>query len=213
MKNSLTITDVSNNNDELWNIFDSVPFGQSKFQIEKLVINHVSPARLWRQALLELFQKAQALHKARCDRDRSEIEIRQKNREIASLKKNPTEETDDEIALLKVDIQEKEFGFRCQEKLIADALIEVKNILDVLEKVPAYDRDGFEKEEPEYWQKRFVLQAKNEILQSGSISAGLLESIQKIGFDPTKTFMEIKEIIRIEQSKPQLKQSNEINGG
>jgi hypothetical protein len=166
----------------LWDLLDTVPLGNSQFQIENLVVNHAMTGRARRQILLELHEKARALHNAGCERERIEIKIRKKKKEIVELRKK--KDSEDDIALLEVDIREMEFSLRGQQKLADDALAEVRTYLSLLEKMPDMTREEFEAQESEYWTSRLLMEARQHLTGTGSVPPGHLESLHKIGIEP-----------------------------
>jgi hypothetical protein len=189
----LTVEQVEASDDRFWSLLESVPFDRSAFQIERLVVNHLTPGRTLRSALLELSEKAQALHKASFDRQRTQVKLRQNRRKLVELRaKTMTDDDQDDAELIEIDVRELEFNIKVQNKLVNDALREVQTILNILAALPAYTRETFEAEEGEYWQRRFVFQARNEILERGTISVGTLESLQKTGTEPEFAMLTIK---------------------
>jgi len=192
MSSLITSDQVRYAADEFWKALDSVPFGNSEFQLVHFVAQHLMDARSYRQVLLELFERAKALHHNGCLKDRSIVNIRMKKRQIADKKFILSEETDskeqykleDEIELLEIDVREAQFDLKGQEKLFDDAMRSVETLLKVLARLPACTREQFEAQEPLYWRERLLLQAKQEIMQSGSISAGCLDSLFRIGLSP-----------------------------
>lgn len=153
-----------------------IPLGNSKFQIEKLIVNEFSPARKARTILLQLNEKLSAL---------KEFEFNNKRWEIDKLEKQSLFEKSEnnfEKQRLQVDIEEINYRQEHSQKFVDDCIEEVKIYKELLAKIPVeYTREMFETEEQGYWEKRFINDAQAEILAIGTVQKDTLQSLKKIG--------------------------------
>lgn len=180
----------------LLEIMDAVPFGNSKFQIEQMIIPTESIERTYRMICVNAHAKYTALKEADFRRRKLEIELRKARYEYANFKMTEGFEKD----LKAVDIEEGEYKLWIEEKLIKDAVIELEIYLGWLEKI-IKDRGGmmtreqFDASEPEYWKRRAIRQSERAMISSGTIDEGNIELLQQIGIDPVKVRVELFTII------------------
>lgn len=184
MAHGITLDDVINGTESFCQLIGTVPLGNSAFQTEKFGVHHIGPCRTYRQVILELRDRSEALNKAKHEQERIEIKIRQKRRKIEKLKAK--EGLADEVRLLEIDIEELEYQLKGQQVLIDDARIKVEELLGHLGKFPKISREQFEAEELKYWVYRLLLEAKMQILQTGRMQAGTAEALLRAGIDPVE---------------------------
>lgn len=158
---------------EVRELMRNVPFGNSQFQIQNFM-EGLTPERIYRNVLLQLHQKLNALDECRLSRKRTEIDIEEVKEKLLTAKSF-------EAKRLEVDLEEKELQLKKDVKLIEDCLIEVQTYTKTLEGLPKYSREQFELAESGYWQKRLTLEADLELKSTGHISTGTLKSLIQIG--------------------------------
>lgn len=164
----------------------TVPLGMSRFQVGRMVLAKDGDARSYRQAVLELRKRHEALKKA-------EFRRRRLSAEEALLREQIAAETNPHRRLiLEIDLEEKLFDAASEDALIADALDEVGTLLAAVEALPAYGRESFEAEEEGYWARHLLLQARREVVASGRVSAGTLESLERLGMPPEQVALEVQ---------------------
>jgi len=151
-----------------------VPFGNSCFQIQNFIGNQESTERSYRHILLQLDAKNKAMKECYFRRKRKEILIREITEKIETASGFDKER-------LLVDFEEAEFYLEEEIKLIEDCVIEIKMYEKLLEGLPDFSREDFENSEMGYWKKRLFADAERELLSSGSINTGTLQSLEKIG--------------------------------
>ena len=151
-----------------------VPFGNSAFQIMKFTTNHDTPERSYRNILIQLDSKMNAMAECKFRRQRREIDIAENEEKMKTA-------TSHELERCKVNIEEAQYYLDKEIKLIEDCMIEIKVYEKLLEGLPAYSREDFENGEGEYWKIRLLKNAQREIISNNSISAGVLESLEQIG--------------------------------
>lgn len=175
--------------------FYNVPFGNSKFQIEKFVLSHESPERVYRQLCLELSAKYQNLKTYWYEQRRMKIELKK-------LEKKLKEEHDeDEKELIRIDIEEKLWNIETHDKLVHDGCVEFGIYYSIFEKMPKITREDFDNSEAKYWNIRLVRQAERDILQNKlGIGAGNAEALTQVGIMPHAVAVEV-----IEESEDVLK--------
>jgi hypothetical protein len=155
-----------------------VPFGNSRFQIETFILNDPKPERAYRQALLEISEKYKSLKQAQFRRRKLDVELRR-------LEKKQAEHDDPfERELAGIEIEEKTFDISQEDKMIHDAIIQLKVYSDFLQTVPKFTREEFETAEPEYWRMRALMQSEMDVAATGRISAGNADMLAKIGLSP-----------------------------
>lgn len=190
------ITDIER---KLLDIFDAVPFGMSKFQIEKLIVPQDSPERTYRTICVNAHAKYTALKEATFRRERTKIQLDKLKEYFGSKDKY-------EDKLKKIDIEEKEYQLWIEEKLIRDCVIELEIYIALLERLAVklgglLTRAQFDASEPEYWKKRAIRQAERDMLSIGTISEGNIEFLQQIEHDPLAVKMELKGILEAHGNK------------
>lgn len=151
-----------------------VPFGSSAFQIQHFVANQETPERTYRNVLLQLDSKRKAMKECYFRRKRKEIDIREINEQLS------TAEGYDKERLL-INLEEAEYQQEQEIKLIEDCVIEIKIYESILSELPNFSREEFEKSERDYWKKRLVSMAEKELLSTGTVGVGTLDSLEKIG--------------------------------
>ena len=154
----------------------NVPFGNSAFQNQNFGVQHNSDARKYRHCLLQIDQKLRALKTCEFRRRRLEIDL-----EEIKYKLNTEDLSTFDRRRLEIDFEEKEYGLNTEIKLIEDALIELHTYDVMLSKLPKITREEFENSEQKYWTTRLLESARHEIVSNGTVSVGILESLEQIG--------------------------------
>ena len=160
--------------------FDSVPFGNSVFQITQFIINQETPERRYRHCLLQLYQKYSTMYETQFKIKNLEIDIA----EIKEKIKSSTSFTRDRLL---VQLEEKQYKLKHMSTLINDCLIEIETYTKILEKLPKLTREEFEAGELKYWRKRFIMDAKNEYISTNTISVSTIKALQSVGISIKKT--------------------------
>lgn len=186
------ITDISATyNDEFftnfYKVIGEIPFEHSAFQIKQMILSKESPERILRQCCLEMHSKLEALNKARFNWKKNNVNIRKLQSEIDD---ENTNEFDRELKA--IEIEELENGMRVQEKFIKDALIDLSIYHAIYDELPKPTRKKFEESEKQYWHTRIVQDAQKELLTTGTVQKGTIDTLQKLGYDPTVVMVELK---------------------
>lgn len=159
-----------------------VPFGNSVFQIMNFISSEETSERSYRKILLQLDQKEKAMKECYFRRKRKEIDIKEINLKLQNKKiKNFERER------LEVDLEETEYSLEEEIKLIEDCIIEIEAYKKILEKLPEFTREDFENAENEYWKLRLLNNANRELISTGVVGIGTIESLEKIGLCYNKT--------------------------
>lgn len=151
-----------------------IPFGNSVFQIAQFILNQESPERAYRAALVNYDAKMKALKESDFRRKRKDIDLREIDEKLLKAEGFERER-------LLIDKEEAEYGLNEELKLIHDCKVEIEAYKKVIESLPAYSREDFEKSELSYWKTRLLKQAQLEIKSTGFITYGVLDSLFKIG--------------------------------
>lgn len=181
MKKNLALVDQADL-DALIKKMDSVPFGNSAFQVEHFLAKEFTDSRKYRACLLQLSDRIKALKAAQFGRERTLIKIEEICEGLNALASS-----DRKARLLLIDLEEAEWALQCQEKLIRDALIEVKTYAQILDQIPEMTREQFESGEAEYWKRRLTNDATTQYLVTGgAIREDTAKDLAKIGIAITK---------------------------
>lgn len=172
----LTKDDIEQLKDEM----RQVPFGNSQFQVRHFTPGGEGPERRYRNCLLQINRKLQALQECEFRRQRLEIDME----EIASrlsedMKWDRMSVFDERRA--RIDLDEKQYALNTEVKLIEDALIEIEVYRDELSRLPKFSRDEFERGEKQYWINRLLGDAQRQMISMGHVEIGTMQSLQQIG--------------------------------
>lgn len=151
-----------------------VPFGNSKFQILHFIAQEETPERVYRNCLLQLNQKIKSLKECSFRRRRREIEVKEIKSKINTVSGLEKER-------LQVDLDEAQFYLDEEVKLIEDCMIEIKTYEKIIESLPSYSREDFEKSERVYWERKLLSDAVQDLKLRGTIDKGILKSLEKLG--------------------------------
>jgi hypothetical protein len=179
----LTIRDEIMDIKHIKNLIRSVPFGNSQFQINTFVGNDITPERTYRNVLLQLNQKLNALQECSFRRRRKEIDIKEIEQKLSKRAGMSTYEPE----RLKIDLEEATGQLENEIKLIEDAEIEIQTYLKILDSLPEITREQFENSEKKYWQCRLLKDAQREIQSMGHIDRGTLQALEQTGLKVSNT--------------------------
>ncbi len=156
--------------------FKNVPFGNSVFQIKHFTDGQETPERRYRHCLLQLHQKRATLKECEFRRRRIDIDIAELKSKIKMINSDSFDRQ-----RLEIDLEEKEYGLEAEIKLIEDCLTEVATFEALLKDLPEFTREEFEGAEQIYWERRLLGDARREFISSGSVSPGVISSLENIG--------------------------------
>lgn len=157
----------------------NVPFNNSVFQILQFSRGQETPERTYRNCLLQLNQKLNALQECKFRRERTDIDIEEIEEELKTADGFKRKR-------LEIDLREKQFQIENEKKLIEDAIIEVNTFRYILKSLPEFTREEFERAEPKYWKEKLLADARHEIVSSGYIGKDTINSLEQIGIDVGK---------------------------
>lgn len=152
-------------NQEIADAIDNGPtFGQSTFQNQTFVVGaQASPGRAYRQVLLQLREKYNALKLARIRRKKA-------NAEISLLMKKKSHTTDiDEQTIIECDIEEKNLALDNENKLIKDAMAECSDLYLIFKSIPTVTKEEFDREEKKHWADKLIMDAHMSVLANGRL--------------------------------------------
>lgn len=153
-------------------------WSMSDFQSRYFVVNsQVTDYRRVRQALLEIETRIAAKKQIIRDSKRSEIKLKIKERELA----NQTDDLERELILLDIDQLQYDISVYTKKlRVVEEELDEfaklVLEIVPTLEELESYKQHN-EDLEREYWIYRMAKQASVDMVTTGRIGAGNLDSI------------------------------------
>lgn len=149
-----------------------VPFGHSAFQIVHMANGKDGDYRRLRHHLLAAKEKLSALKKAQFDRQRLMLDLE----ELLELAEKADSPDSIFYRRTQIDIDEKTWMIKEQEKFIVDAIIELDIHHRIISQLPEIkSRNEFESNEKEYWSKRLVREASQSMRANGTIPSGHLE--------------------------------------
>jgi len=161
----------------------------SQFQSESFVINsEVTDHRKIQQVSLEVRARMRALQQCQYDIKKAELKIKKFQRALA-------EETDDiEQELLELEIKNIEYDIKTTTVVMEQSHIELQTHLAILRKIAPENtlevlkhyKDNWEEKEKEYWTKRIGKQAMMDLLMTGKIQSGNLDSLLGMPEDTRK---------------------------
>ena len=165
---------------EIINHLNSVITPYSEFQSRAFIINNeVTDHRKIQQVALEVRARIMGTGDSHYRIKKADIEKRKLERKLAT-------ETDElERELLQLEIDKTEFDIENTKLLQYQTQLEIKKLLNLLKEIVPENtlevlkhyKDNWEEKEEEYWTKRFGKQAMMDILMSGKIQSGNLDSI------------------------------------
>lgn len=173
---------------ELVDWTDSQFFGQTEYQNKYFVVNsQVTPWRQMRQAVMEIQTRLNAVQKVTIQYKRTLNDIERTKSEMAEEEnKFYKQDKEYELELLYIDLQVWDNKMR-QSKMEIDGLLRI--IKEKLGKKPDEDYDFEElketvlnkeieeKEEHKYWIARMAKQSALDLLTTGRLQAGNLDSM------------------------------------
>ena len=177
MSTELTLTGMEEDG-SIWELFDSIPKGNSLTQIEKFVLNKESDGRSYRQVVMELFKKNRALKEAEFGKRKAEANEKKFLAELATL-----EEGSPDAELKQVEIDEQRHQQRVQDVLVKDALMEVKFFLQALSKMKKHDRKSFEEDEDLYFTKKAIQAIEANLMAGLPPPPEFLKMLTDLGYD------------------------------
>jgi len=152
----------------------------SKFQIDSFVVSgEITDPRKIRQIGLEVRQRMVSLGEGKHQIKKADIKLRKLQRRLDK------EEDDLERELLQEEIDKTRFDIEYTRQVERQNEVEIKQFLAVLKKIAPNDtmkalehyKDDWEEKEEEYWSQRMAKQAMMDMLTTGKISSGNMESI------------------------------------
>lgn len=188
------------------NLFDEIKELQqnrSNFALEKFVVGqHDMPARQRKQVLDELMSMLVGLQQTVTAHEMAQVDIEElserKDRDKYEQKRN------------EIRLGEKTREVKLVEMQITGTLRECDYLYRMLQAMPKYTREQFEKEEAEYWTKRLTRQVY--LADRGGANMGNLDAVLQMFTEPGKpkpnlpvTLENVTGLIGINGGKPTLK--------
>jgi len=161
----------------------------SEFQSESFVINNeVTDHRKIQQISLEIRSRVDILAEAQYALDKLDVKIRKYQRDIEK------EEDDLEKELLEIELKKCRYDWDQAQIRMSQTNMELQKFVNIAKKVAPKDtldtiksyKDNWEEKEKEYWVKRMGRQAMYDMLTTGKIGTGNLESIMQMPADVQK---------------------------
>lgn len=163
-----------------------ITHGMSRFQMQNFVINDsITPYRKLRQALMELKARAEVLTNGEFDLQENQLKLKKAQQEAAALTGIDREIKEVEVRRLEYIInrtstvrlqqtQEAEFFMGVASELVEEfgGVERAKEVLG--------DPEVQYREETEYWTRRLGRGVFSDLINYGTISKGLVESISNL---------------------------------
>lgn len=197
----------------------------SEFQSKSFVVNtEVTDHRKIQQVALEIRARIVGTGDSHYQTKKAEIEIRKLERSLAQ-EQDPLEKE-----LLELEIEKRKFDVQNTKLIQYQSQLEIKKLLNILKEIAPNNtleaiknyKDNWEEKEEEYWTKRMGKQAMMDIMMSGKIQTGVLDSIigmplesQKkvVGYALLQTQKMEKGITQIGEAVRNVLLANEANEG
>lgn len=153
---------VQNLMKELLDYSDEIPFGNSDFQNRHVIVDmEKSKHRAFRHASLRLMDRLTALNECYYKLREDDIEIKKLERKLNS------EQDDLEKELIMIKIDKIRSTYPYTQKLIKDAIAEIKCLYPVIKSIGKLTKEEFEKGELEYFKEKYITQlSKNPVQDS-----------------------------------------------
>lgn len=166
--------------------------GMSPEQMNMYVINsHVTKDRQIKQALLECENRFHNLEKLRIERKKHQVKYKQIQKELEIT----TDEYERELLLLDLEDMDLDFNvFRRREETVEKELetfIQYLESLDITEEELETKLEYDPVEEKKYWIARMGKQAALDIITSGRIGSGNLDSIAMMAEEDQVAIFEV----------------------
>ena len=158
MKKELNFENALDILEEVSELSNQIPFGNSKFQTEKFIVaSSITPARAYRSILLNL---KESLSKISSSYDSLRLSEKNFEKEIKKLKAQ-AKKTKDSLKkeILNNEIRRMVVAKNLERKTINDLVEESKVLYHHLNKLPKYTREEFEKAEGIYYLESLKRQA------------------------------------------------------
>lgn len=137
--------------EELFDEIRELQQNRSNFALEKFVVGqHDKPARQRKQVLDELLVLLDGLNQCVVDYEMTQIDIEELQEKVSDKFERRRNE---------IKLREKQRAIKFIELRIIGLVRECNFLLAMLERMPKYTREQFEKEEAEYWESRLSRQA------------------------------------------------------
>lgn len=159
---------------------NSVITPYSEFQSRAFIINNeVTDHRKIQQVALEVKARIMGTGDSHYRIKKADIEKRKLQRKLES-------ETDDlERELIQLEIDKTDFDIENTKLLQYQTQLEIKKLLNLLKEIVPENtlevlkhyKDDWEEKEEDYWTKRFGRQAMMDVMMTGKIQSGNLDSI------------------------------------
>ena len=165
-------------------LFD-IPFGNSAFQIDSIVAGEKTPERAYRALLLNYTQRYKDLEHGSICREQSQNKVKMLKNKIAKLKakisefdsvKGALEIEELNLTIIDTELEIKKIvsGWEFENKLSTDCVQELKHMMNMIAKMPEYNRQDFEQAEEKHFDKSLPV---NNQLPQLIRDGGLLKEI------------------------------------
>lgn len=168
---------------EILNYLSTEMTPYSEFQSEAFVINNeVTDHRKIQQVALEVRTRLDLLVEAEYALEKLDVKIRKLLRDIEN------EEDDLEKELLEIELKKHRYDDAQARVRMAQTNMEIAKFVKILKKIAPENtletiqsyKENWEEKEKEYWAKRMGRQAMYDMLTTGKIGTGNLESIMQM---------------------------------
>lgn len=149
----------------------SIPFGNSKYQIDSIVAEAQTPERAYRALLLNFEKRFNDLKGGSINRRKQENKVKQLQRKIEL-------ETDELVKEeLMLEVEEIITNFDYENKLADDCIQELKYMQSMIEKMPEYSRAEFEAGEKNHFELRATNKPNFQLVEN--IKSGVQKCLLK----------------------------------
>lgn len=188
MNYDIQLSEIADLIEELEGAFDEIQMARTPFQLEHFVIGyHVDDGQQYAQCVLEMSIKWQNLRRAKLHKRRLELEIERLIRHAEELEDGGDWDALNRAEQLRLKAAQKEIDKEDQDRAALGAVRELKSLYDIWKRKwpkKRYTREELNARQPEYWHKRALLQAQQDMQATGRIGVGNQDLLRELGMAP-----------------------------
>lgn len=174
---------------DLLKAFDEIQMPRTPYVLKHFVVEqHLHKPQQYAQCVLELQVKYDSIRRAILNREKLLLE---KQKIEAEAKK--TRRLDDR-RIKEIEAETKQLDVEEQDRSMKGALREFSALYAIFKTYKPYTRKDLDEAQEEYWHARLTMQANHDVLSTGRVGAGNLDSLRMIGLSPTPELDHVRSV-------------------
>jgi len=167
--------------DDLLKAFNEIQMARTPYMLEHFVVGqHLTREQQYAQCVCELQIKYDVIRRALLGREKLQIERAKLEREAMGI------EDSGDRRIKSIEAEMKALDVEGQDRAMKGALREFTALYAIFKTFDKqYTREELNKAQHEYWPKRLTMQANQDILATGRVGVGNIDSLRMIGMSPT----------------------------